>query len=175
MRASLAISTLWASSMETKKYRYVKLKSCIIRVGTLSVESSFRVFSNPVERIRSVRDATQNHIRTVKTANFITPSIVTDRLMPPRLVAQTGDPAVRNSTGMEITAANIGIRAVLEMKCLKGMREAAAKTRGTIQIASRYERLVMRSEAIIIPIMATSLAIGLMACMTPFLPLKSST
>src|SRR4030042_6526659 len=108
----------------------------MIRVGTLIVASSFRVLSNPVESISSVREATQNHTRTEKIANFVMPSAVITTFKPLTLAAQTGVPAVRNRTGIEITAAKTGINAVLEKKCLSGIREATAKTIGTTQIAS---------------------------------------
>ena len=74
VRASFAMSMLCVSCMETKKYRYVRLKSCMIREGIWMVESNFRVLSKPVESIKRLSVATQNHMRTVNTRNLAIPS-----------------------------------------------------------------------------------------------------
>ena len=137
VRASFAIRRLWASCMETKKYRYVKLKSCIIREGTWRVARSFRVLSKPVESIKRLRDATQNQMRIVNIRNRIIPSAVIAKVMLPMFVVHRGFPVVKKSVGKEIRAINRGISVVRVKRCFKGMREATAKTMGTKHIISR--------------------------------------
>ena len=85
----------------------------MIRLGTFMAARSFSVFSKPVESMSNVRDATQNHTRTEKMRNRVIPSVVIAKFMLPRLVAHIGVPAVMKSTGMEMTAANMGIKVVL--------------------------------------------------------------
>jgi hypothetical protein len=55
-----------------------------------------------------------------------------------------------------------------------GIRDATAKTIGIIQIANKYDTWKMNREATIIKTMVQSLAKGFIACIKPFLPLKSS-
>ena len=119
VRASFAIRMLWVSCMETKRYRYVRLKSWMINVGILSVARSFRVLSKPVESINKLSVATQNHMRVVNIRNFVIPSMVIVRFMLPIVVIQIGVPVVRNSVGMEIKAIIMGISVVRVKNCFR--------------------------------------------------------
>ena len=65
--------------------------------------------------------------------------------------------------------------AVLKKKSLSGILEVTAKKTGIKQMASIAERLAIKREATIIPMIANNFASGFIDCMTPLFPLKSST
>ena len=175
VRVSFAKSILCASCMEIKKYLYVKLKSCIINGGTFNAAKSFSVLSKPVESIKRLRVATQNHIRVVNTRNLITPSKVIVKVILPMFVLHMGFPLVKNMAGMDIKAINSGISVVRVKSCFKEMCETKAKTIGNIQISNKYESLWINNAEIIIAAIATIFAMGCIVCIKPFLSLKSST
>ncbi len=100
-------------------------------------ERSFSIRSNPVDRISSVREATQNQTRTLKTRKRVMPSIVMVRFANPMFALHTGLPAVKNRIGIEIIAAKSGISAVRVKKCLSGIREATAKISGIVHINAK--------------------------------------
>ena len=62
----------------------------MIRLGTLRVANIFRVLSKPVESTNMIREATQNHTRTVKIDAVYRPSEVMVTVIPPKLPVHTG-------------------------------------------------------------------------------------
>jgi hypothetical protein len=137
-------------------------------------ERSANILSKPVDKISDIKDATQNHTRTVKTAAFVRPSAVIVMCRPPRLAAQTRVPAAKKMGGIESSAAKAVTKAVLTKKCLSGTLDETANTIGIMQSMSKYDKLKIKREATIIATMATNLAKGLIACNNPFLLLRSS-
>lgn len=130
--------------------------------------------SKPVESISNVSDATQNHTLRVKTRNRIIPSEVNVKVVKPMLAEAMGEPEVRNSIGIEITAAKTGISAVREKKWVSGILDERANTIGITQSMAKKVRLKIKREATIMATMATSLAKGFIDCNRPFLLLRSS-
>ena len=160
--------------MDTKKYLYVRPNSCTITLGTLRVDRSSSILSNPVDKISNVKDATQNQTLVVKTRNRITPSEVIVNVVMLMLAETMGEPEVRNSIGIEIIAAKTGMSVVREKKCLSGILDETAKTIGIKQSMAKYDRLKMNREVTIIATIAIILAKGFIDCKRPFLLLKSS-
>ena len=105
--------------------------------GTFRVARSLRVLSKPVDSTSITKEATQNHTRTVKMAELVKPSVVMAIVKPLMLAAQTDVPEVVKISGNAINAENKVIMAVRSKKCLIGIREVTAKTKGTRQMARR--------------------------------------
>jgi hypothetical protein len=146
----------------------------MIKGGTLSVERRFRVLSKPVESIKRLSDATQNQMRNVNTKNCTTPSVVITKFMPLMFAVHRGFPAVKKRVGMEIKAISKGISAVRVKNCFRGIRDAAVKTTGIRQATNKYGSLVRNRAEIIMAAIAVNFAMGFMACIKPFLSLRSS-
>ena len=143
--------------------------------GIFNEAKSFSNLSKPRETTRRVKDATQNHTRTVNTKNFATPAEVMAKVKSLKFAEAIVCPGVMKMMGMEINAAKAGIQTVLERRYFKETLEATAKTKGTMQINAKYGREKMKREATIMKTTATRLISGLMLCNKPRLLLKSST
>ena len=133
------------------------------------------IFQSPRKQPDRVKDATQNHTRTVKTKNFVTPAEVMAKVKSPKFAEATVCPDVMKRMGMEINAAKAGIQMVLERRYFKGTLEANAKIMGIMQINAKYGREKIKREVTIMKTTTIRLMSGLMLCIRPRFPLKSST
>jgi hypothetical protein len=105
----------------------------------------------------------------------VTPSAVIVKVKRLRFAVAIACPGVIKRMGMVINAAKAGIQIVLERRYLKGTLEATAKMIGTMQINAMYGREKMKREVAIMKTTTIRLISGLILCIRPRLPLKSST
>jgi hypothetical protein len=125
--------------------------------------------------VSATKQATENQTRNVKTKNFVKPSVVMASVAMPMLTDQMTVPAVQNRMGIEINTVSKKMKEVREKKCFIGIRDAAAKMIGTIQIISMWVKSTIKRETTSIERIVMSFVRGFTVCRSPFLLLKSST